>query len=177
VFFSTLGDIWRFEGYLSSNLHAKGYAYRFEGRSQPITEKNAILNEIRCYSATVGDILTFWGLHLLNFRRQTLYIPLSESKPVHNREKRNFDRNSSIFLNSWRYFDVLGLFLPNITRQTLCIPLSASKPAHNREKHIYIRNFLFIPQPLEIFWRFRTTFAQLYTPKTVHTAFRVETCP
>jgi hypothetical protein len=177
VFFSTLGDIWRFEGYLSSNLHAKGYAYRFEGRSQPITEKNAILNEIRCYSATVGDILTFWGLHLLNFRRQTLCIPLSASKPVHNREKRNFDRNSLLFLNPWRYFDVLGLLLFNFPFQTLCMPHSALKPVHNREKRNFDRNLLLLLNRSWYFDVLRATFAQLFTPNAVHTAFSFENFP
>jgi hypothetical protein len=72
------------------------------------------------------------------------------SKPAHNRQKCNIDRNLLLFLNRWRYFDVLGRLLLNFTRQTVYMPVSA------RNQPITLRNtillkFSVIPQPLGIF--------------------------
>jgi hypothetical protein len=64
------------------------------------------------------------------------------SKSYHNREKRDFGENLLLFVNRWRYFDVLGLLLHNLTRETLCIPQRASKPDHNREKPDFQQNSL-----------------------------------
>jgi hypothetical protein len=61
--------------------------------------------------------LTFYGKLLHKLTRQMLCMPLSAKKPAHNRERRNFDRNSPLFLDRYRYFDVLGLRLVYITRQ------------------------------------------------------------
>jgi hypothetical protein len=66
----------------------------------------------------------------------------SSVKTEHNREKRDFEQNSLLFLNRWRYFDVLGLLLHNFTRETLCIPHRASKTEHNLEKRDYAQNSL-----------------------------------
>jgi hypothetical protein len=79
---------------------------------------------------------------LLNFTREKLCIPHRASKPDHNREKRDFKRNTLLFLNRWRYYGVLGLLLLNFTRETLCIPHLASKPDHNREKRDFDQNSL-----------------------------------
>jgi hypothetical protein len=38
------------------NLHAKRCVYRFQRRNQPITQKNAILSEIRRYSSALEVI-------------------------------------------------------------------------------------------------------------------------
>jgi hypothetical protein len=69
-----------------------------------------------------------------------LCIPNSASKTADNWEKRDYERNSLLFLNRWRYFDILGLLLLNFTRETLRLPHPASKPNRNREKRNFVRN-------------------------------------
>jgi hypothetical protein len=77
------------------NLHAKRFAYRFQRRKKPITQKNEILPEIRYYSSTLGDILTFYCYFSLTlhakrcaYRFQRRNHPITEKNAILNEIRR-----------------------------------------------------------------------------------------